>query len=133
MARGRRPQGADLVDHLEGSALAKARLRAVLETFTGRQTIGQASQALGISTRRLHKLRRRLLQELLQRLEPRPAGRPPRSTAAPSVPTAALEAEVHRLQLELQAARIRAEIALAIPQVMNRCRRVKKRPRLLGH
>jgi transposase-like protein len=131
MARGRRPQGADVVDRLDGSALAKARLRALLETFSGRQTIGQASQALGISARRLHKLRRRLLQEVLQRLEPRPAGRPPRPVAAQAKPTAELQAEIRRLQLELQAARIRAEIALAMPQVLNR-RRAKKRPRPAG-
>jgi hypothetical protein len=132
MARGRRPQIAQLVDRLDGSAPAKARLRALLESLSGRQTIGQASRALGISARRLHTLRGRLLQEVLRRLEPRPAGRPPRPAATPAGPTAELHVEIGRLQLELQAARIRAEVALAIPQVLNR-RRAKKRPRPARH
>jgi transposase-like protein len=126
MARGRPPEGAELVDQLEGSTDAKARLRAMLETLSGRQTVRQASRALGISTRRLHAVRRGLLQELLDRLEPRPAGRPPRPAAAPDGPTASLEAEVRRLRLDLQAARIREEIALAMPHVLTRRERAKK-------
>jgi hypothetical protein len=114
-----------LVDHLNGSTEAKARLHALLETLSGRQTVGQASQALGISVRRLHAMRHALLQEILDRLEPKPAGRPTRS-AVSSGQTAALEAELRRLRLELQAARIREEIALAMPSVLTRSRRGKK-------
>jgi hypothetical protein len=127
MARGRPPEGAELVDHLSGSTEAKARLRALLETLSGRQTVRQASQALGISVRRLHAMRHALLQEVLDRLEPRPAGRPTQMAA--ESPSAGLEAEVCRLRLDLQAARIREEIALAMPHVLNRNSRTKKSPR----
>ena len=124
MARGRPSEGAALVDHLSGSTEAKARLRALLETLSGRQTVRQASQALGISVRRLHAMRRTLLQQVLDRLEPRPAGRPTQMAA--ESPSAGLEAEVCRLRLDLQAARIREEIALALPHVLTRNNRAKK-------
>src|SRR5262249_10438097 len=123
MARGRPPAGAELVDHLEGSPQAKARFRALLATFSGLQSLRQASHAAGISPRRLQVLRRDLLQRLLKHLEPRAAGRPPRRAASAEAPTAALEAEVRRLRLELHAARIREEIALALPHVLVRSRR----------
>ena len=132
MARGRPPEGAELVDHLRGSAQAKARLRALLETLSRRQSVHQASRALGISARRFHAVRRRLLQEVLARLEPRPAGRPTQPTAAAQPSTAALEAEVRRLRLELQAARIREELALALQQVLTRHRHRKKSRRRAG-
>jgi hypothetical protein len=115
-----------LVNDLKGSPQAKARLRALLETLSGQQTIRQACRALGISARRLEVLRRGLLQEVLGRLEPRPAGRPPRPAASADARTATLEGEVHRLRLELHAARIREEIALALPHVLTRSRRTKK-------
>src|SRR5215831_11846288 len=126
MVRGRPPRVAAWVEHLDGSAEAKARLRALLEALGGRQTIRQASRVLGISGRRLHAVRRELLQEMLDRLEPRPAGRPPRPAAAAEAATAALRAEVRDLRLELQAARIRAEIALAMPHVLSRSGRAQK-------
>jgi len=126
MARGRPPCAAELVDHLDGSAEAKARLCAMLETLSGRRTVREISRVLGISDRRLHTVRRRLLQGMLDRMEPRPAGRPTRPAAAADESRAGLEAEVHRLRLELQAARIREEIALAMPHVLARSSRTKK-------
>jgi hypothetical protein len=33
--RGRKPTGANLVEHLEGSPRAKTRLKAILETLSG--------------------------------------------------------------------------------------------------
>ena len=34
--RGRKPTGTNLVEHLEGSERAKTRLKAILETLSGR-------------------------------------------------------------------------------------------------
>jgi hypothetical protein len=118
-----------LVDHLNGSTQAKARLRALLETLSGQRTVTEVSRALDISPRRFLVVRRRILQGVLDRLEPRPAGRPRRPAAGPDNSTAALQAEVHRLRLELQAARIREEIALAMPHLLARSSRAKKRQR----
>ena len=46
--RGRKPLGAQLVDRLEGSEHAKIRLKVILETLAGRQTIPEACDELGI-------------------------------------------------------------------------------------
>jgi hypothetical protein len=121
-----------LVNDLKGSPQAKARLRALLDTLSGQQTIRQACRTLGIRARRLEVLRRGLLQEVLGRLEPRAAGRPPRPAASADARTATLEGEVQRLRLELHAARIREEIALALPHVLTRRRRTKKGQRAEG-
>ena len=56
-----------------------------------------------------------MLQAGLDSLEPRPAGRPPRATPAADV--GALQARVTELEIELRAARVREEIALALPAV----------------
>jgi hypothetical protein len=109
-----------LVHHLSGSTEAKRRLHALLDTLSGRQTVREAGRSLGIGVRRLHAMRRAILQELLDHLEPRHVGRPPRSAAAVENPAVALEAEVRRLRLDLQAARVREEIALAMPHVLTR-------------
>src|SRR5262249_47029268 len=51
MARGRRPGWAEAVERLEGSAAAKARLRAVLEALTGGRTLSAVCLQQGISER----------------------------------------------------------------------------------
>src|SRR5262245_55835330 len=105
MTRGRRPEWAAAVDRLEGSAVAKARLMAVLQALTGRQTAAQACLQVGLSERRFRGLRDRMLQAALGGLEPRPAGRPasPAAAAAADGRVAELEATVRDLRLDLRA------------------------------
>src|SRR5262245_36492730 len=90
MTRGRKPAWAELVNRLDGSTVAKARLRALLETLAGRQTVAAACLGLGLSERRFHALRDRILQAGLAGLEPRPAGRPGGPGAARQTPEAAM-------------------------------------------
>lgn len=125
MRRGRRPAEAEGVEGLLGSPLAKERLGLILECLAGRLPVAAASERLGVGERRFQLLRRRCLQFALEGLEPRPAGRP-RSPQGAGGRVAALEAEVRRLRVDLQAARVREEIALAVPQALHRAR--KKRP-----
>jgi hypothetical protein len=129
MTRRRTPQWAAAVERLDGSALAKARLRAVLETLTGRRTVAEACRLLGLRERRFHELRNVVLQAALAGLEPRPAGRPPRPAAEPGGRVAALEATVRDLQLDLRAAQVREEIALMLPQLRRGAGRAKPPPR----
>jgi hypothetical protein len=75
--------------------------------------------------RRLNALRHAAFQAALHRLEPRPAGRPVQPPEA-DPRAVALETELRELRLELQAARVRAELALALPHVLARAGRVKK-------
>jgi hypothetical protein len=113
--RGRKPAGPEYVDRWTGSDTAKERLHVVLETVAGRCRVQEACARLGISEPRFHQLRTQILQASLDSLAPRPAGRPPRP--APDERLQALEATVADLAIELQAAHVREEVALALPQV----------------
>jgi hypothetical protein len=113
--RGRKPSGPAAVERLPGSPQARERLRVVLETLAGTCRIGEACARLGLSEQRFDQLRTQVLQAALDSLEPRPAGRPHR--AAPAADVTALEARIATLEIELRAAQVREEIALALPAV----------------
>jgi hypothetical protein len=117
-----------LVERLGGSEAAKARLALILEALAGRRTVAEVCEQLGLGERRLHALRQRALQAAVDSLEPRPAGRPAAAEAA-DARVVVLEGQVQELRLELRAAQIREEIALAMPHLLRRPRRAKKAPR----
>jgi hypothetical protein len=69
---------------------------------------------LGIEESWLFALRQRTLQRWLEALEPEPAGRRPAAAPAPEhEPIAALQGRIRQLELELEAARLRAELEQA--------------------
>lgn len=125
MTRGRRSAKRSLVDRLQGSAEAKQRLRLVLETLAGACSIPAAGALLGIGRRRFYDLRRQLLENALQSLELRPPGRPTQEEAKDDR-VAQLEAEIEKLRIDLTAARVREEIALAMPHLLRRAPKGKK-------
>jgi hypothetical protein len=125
MERRRRPCRAKLVERLEGSTKAKTRLRLILETLAGERTVSAAGQALGVSRRRFHDLRAEFLRVALDLLEPRPAGRPGRQQGEEEH-LAELKAEIQRLTIDLHAAQVREEIALAMPHLLRRTKAGKK-------
>jgi transposase InsO family protein len=109
--RGRQPAGPEFVQRLHGSAQSKRRLEIILRTITGELSFTQAGATLGLTTQWLHRLRQQALQAAVEQLEPRPPGRPRRPAAAGAAPAE----EGERLRQELQAARLREEIALLLP------------------
>lgn len=113
--RGRKPTGALLVEHLEGSEHAKERLKAILETLSGQRTIPDACAELGIHDSMFHRMRSEVLQTALSRLEPRPLGRPPRPSSCEAERVAELETENLNLTVELKAAEVRRELAENLP------------------
>jgi hypothetical protein len=113
--RGRKPSGPAVVERLAGSALARQRLQVVLETLAGTCRVQEACARLNISEQRFDQLRTQVLQAGLDSLEPRRAGRRPQVVSAADVP--ALQARVTESEIELRAARVREEIALALPAV----------------
>jgi len=113
--RGRKPSGPAVVDRLPGSAVARQRLQVVLETLAGRCRVQEACARLQLSEQRFDQLRAQALQAGLASLEPQPAGRRPQPV--PPADVAALQARVAALEIELAAARVREEIALALPAV----------------
>jgi len=115
MTRGRKPKGPQLVEGLDGSLRAKTRLKTILETMAGQCTIEEACQELGIKEAMFHKLRAEVLQTALSSLEPRPAGRPRQPISDENTQITSLAQENEELQLELQAAQIRLELAQTMP------------------
>ena len=113
--RGRRPSGPECVERLAGSDRAKERLQVVLETLAGTCRVQEACRRLGVSEPRFHQLRTQVLEAALERLEPRPAGRPPAAAEADSERLAALADQLAAKDVELRAAEARVEIALALP------------------
>ena len=113
--RGRRPAGPEYVDQLDGSTLARERLKVVLQTLAGQCRVAEACERLGICEQRFHQIREEALQAAVAALEPRPAGRPPQSATTPA-PSQALLEQVEHLEVQLHASRVREEIALTLPQ-----------------
>jgi hypothetical protein len=115
--RGRKPTGSKLVQRLAGSQHAKTRLKIILETLAGKLTIPDACEELGIQETMFHRLRAEVLQTALDRLEPRPRGRPPRVVSPEDQRVVDLQAENRQLQIELRAAEIRRELAEHLPRL----------------
>ena len=118
--RGRKPMGPQLVEHLEGSDAAKQRLQAILETLAADRTIPEACLATGVGESMFHRLRTEVLQAALNRLEPRPRGRPAKAVTPEQRRIEELEEQIRELQAELQATQIRLELRQALPQVAHR-------------
>jgi hypothetical protein len=127
--RGRYPSGPEFVDKLHGSALAKERLRVLLETVARDRRIGDACAYLGISAPRFDQIRIEGLQGALTALEPQPAGRRPRPTVTDEAEVQRLRERIAQLEGELQAALVRAEIAVALPQVKAAAEKKTTQPR----
>ncbi len=119
MGRGRPPLGTELVNTLDGSDLAKQRLKVALQTISGELTVPQACERLQLSEARFHELRSEWLQTACAAFEPKAVGRP-----APPPPTEQeqkiqqLERQITELKVDLRAAQIREELALLMPEVL---------------
>lgn len=124
----RPPAGVGHVDRLDGPEELKWRLRVLLETLVGHISVAQACEELGVSESRLHELRRQALVGALGALMPRPPGRP---AVAETLPPREQEllTRIGELEVDLQAALVRTELALAMPELFrgkkNRRRRKK--------
>ena len=127
--RGRRPSGPECVERLAGSDQAKERLQVILQTLAGTCRVREACRRLGISEPRFQQLRAQVLEAALERLEPRPAGRPPQPGEADEGRLAALADRLAAKEVELRAAEARVEIALALPGAAPRAAPGKKTSR----
>lgn len=117
--RGRPPLGTKHVDRLLGSEAAKRRLKIVLATLSGEQTIPQACAELGIGETRFSDLRTAFLEQGVLALEPKPQGRPPRPEVTDlERENLRLHRENQQLKLEIQGSLIREEIALTMPHLL---------------
>lgn len=115
--RGRKPVGPEYADKLQGSSTAKERLKVILETMAGRCRLKEACERLGISEQRFHQLREEMMTAAVKALEPGHAGRPAHTPTLAEEQVVALEQKLADQEVELRAAKARAEIAMILPKV----------------
>jgi hypothetical protein len=113
---GRHAIGPELAEKLEGSDLARTRMRVVLETIAGKKRVLEACEELGICEQRFETIRQEAIQAGVTELELRPAGRPRKSTSESDEQIAQLQQRVGELEAQLHAALVRAELATTLPR-----------------
>jgi hypothetical protein len=119
--RGRRPVGPELIDRLAGSDEARRRAKVVLQTMTGELRVQEACERLGISEQRFEAIRQEAIEGAVASLEPKPVGRPPRAAEpTDAAEVAQLRDRVAELEAELRAARVRQDLAQALPRLGRR-------------
>jgi hypothetical protein len=101
------------VEDCEGPVQAKQRARVIFETMAGKYRVPEACRILKICEQRFYQLRAQLVRAAVNEFAPKPAGR--RRRPAESEEMTALRAQVEELKRELQAAHVREEIALVLP------------------
>jgi hypothetical protein len=122
----RPPMGEKLLEAVPGSKVAKDRVSLMLETMSGKKTVLEACQELGIGEARFHELRRELLESLVALAEPKPLGRPRQEIPQESEYVTKLESENRELKRQLNIELVRLHLAAAVPEVL--LQNQKKRP-----
>src|SRR5262245_59064656 len=115
--RGRTPVGPELAERLDGSTLARQRMRVILETLAGRRRVQDACEQLGICEQRFETLRTTAIRAGIEALELKPADRTPKVLSEAQAEIARLRERIAELEAELAAASIRAELAATLPRV----------------
>ena len=118
MTRGRKTMGAAVAATLPGSEAARQRMRLILATLSGDKPVGEACAELGVNEARFHRLRRDFLEESIGLLEPKMPGRKRKEPTLEEERITELERERKTLMIELEASRIRTELALVMPHVL---------------
>lgn len=104
-----------MTEQLEGSASARKRMRVILETLTGTTRVKEACEQLGICQQRFETIRAEAIGAGIAALEPKPAGRPTRAAEQPPE-VLRLRERVAELEAELEASRVREELAGRLPR-----------------
>ncbi|MHC4931802.1 MAG: transposase [Planctomycetota bacterium] len=127
MSGGRPTFGVDHVDGIDAPEEEKRRVKTVLLTMTGELSVAQACARLGLGHTRFHELRREILEAAVAGARPGRPGRPRKEEPAAAKEVRRLTRRVAWLEEELHLARMRTELAVALPGVLHpRPRRAKK-------
>ena len=118
MRVGRKPKKSALVESLDCSELAAARMRAMLDTLAGEITLDEGAERAGLQRARFCELRLRMMQAGAEALEQRAPGRPPKRVEVEPDRLERLEAENQYLREELDIARVRTELAPTMPHLL---------------
>ena len=109
----------ELLSKADGSDMAKARAKAFLEVQRGEKTVEEACQSLGIGRSYFFSLKDEAVQGLVDGLEPKAPGRPPKAVPE-DLEVRELKEKVKELEVRLQMAETRVEISERIPHVFQK-------------
>lgn len=112
-------KGLGHVDGLAGEQQTKERLRGILSTICGLQSVDEACVELGLRPTQFQAVRARSLAGALAALALRPAGRPPRQRPVTLDDVAALQQRNVELERELMLLRAQLELAMALPELVH--------------
>lgn len=119
MSGGRPTFGVDHVDSLDASEEEKLRVKTVLRTMTGELTVQEACARLQLGHTRFHELRREVLEGAVEGARPGRPGRPRRVESPEARKIRRLTRRIGELEEELHLARLRTELAVALPGVLH--------------
>lgn len=109
------------IDHLIGDAGQKQRLKVIFAVLLGDLSVGSACELMELGETRYYELRQQVLEGALAALSPRPIGRPRAERESPQLDR--LRDERSELERELHEMRVREELLLALPRVLEERRR----------
>lgn len=92
----------------------------ILKTLSGEMTAKEAQEALGIGESHFHALRDRVLQSGLDALELKAPGRQPEAPDPLAQENAKLRERIMRLEEDVEIERVRTEVALTMPHLLDR-------------
>jgi hypothetical protein len=108
-----------LIENLEGEAAVKNQLETILDVLAGRKTVSDACAELGVSEATFHRMKDKVLIGAAEALIPKAAGRPSTPDDLPS-DVKELKRQLLMARIELEASRVREEIALVAPHLLKR-------------
>ena len=120
MSGGRPNKGIGHVDKLDTDESTKERVRAILQTISGEISVKDAAQRLGIGVSRFHELRDAFLEGGASGLSPGKKGRPAHETDPKDQEIEALKTRINELEIDVETTRLREQIALSMPHVLER-------------
>jgi hypothetical protein len=133
MPAGRPPQRYTHVEKVDADDDVKRRLHVLLRALNGEIRALDAQEELGLSETRFHALRQLMLQGAADALTPRRGGRPRKVLDPAEEEIARLKRELELAEQALKIARVRAELALVLPDRLGPpepdSAQKKKRPR----
>ena len=130
MVMGRPNKDVEHVADLDAGEREKQRLRAILRTITGEQSVTDASAELGIQPARFGEIRRQSLQAAVESLAPHRPGRPSLHESDEQRRVHELEAKIRRLEDELKRANLQLQLGRVIPDVLARAAKRGARARV---
>jgi hypothetical protein len=92
-------------------------MRVILETLAGVRRVQEACEELGICEQRFETIRAEAIRAGIAALEAKPVGRPAKVISPAELEVARLHERITELEVQLQAALVKAELAGALPRV----------------